>query len=570
MANIFYCLVTATGRAKLAQALASGEQIELTAMSVGDGGGNSIEPSDQQTALAREVYRSITNRLAVSDSNPNRLIAELLVPAAVGGWVVREVGVWDADGDLFAVGNFPATYKPDPEEGATQDLIVRVAVEFSGVEQVSLSVNAAVVIASRQWVVDNFLSAPGGTTGQMMRKRSNADHDVEWFSMDLEGLDIQFDTREEVQTLADGQTVINWAEISTQNAGYYVDGSRLRPDDDYTITGPAQITLTQPFPENSKIHGVQNDQAAGIPNASQSVPGLTRYASPEEALGSSNNRAMTPARVKQAIDARGFLSQQQHLADLPNKKEARKSLGLDRFLPRAAAVFAGRITAGEMANVYYHYSIPAGSNQMEIWREVAGAVFGFAVLDPAPPSNDQLAYRIGTNSYGAAAIGPFHTGNRIRVIRHTGNGPATAYGIITNAVTETIEYVGGTRYRLFIPVSPSSQARSGICYIRQCFKRSAHNVGTVVWQDTGRYFVNFVPNTFLEDLNTSFRLRYAMPVMADIGASTDNAFVVGLNFNDPASQGVPMTHRCAALRVERLDDSVRDAALAGAHFFEVE
>ena len=55
-----------------------------------------------------------------------------MIPTAVGGWTIREVGLWDEDGDLIAYGNFPASYKPVLAEGSAKELVVRRYLETSG------------------------------------------------------------------------------------------------------------------------------------------------------------------------------------------------------------------------------------------------------------------------------------------------------------------------------------------------------------------------------------------------------------------------------------------------------
>ncbi len=75
-------------------------------MAVGDGGGQYYEPIASQTKLRHEVWRGEMNTLTVAPNNPNWLIAELVLPEDVGGWYVREVGVFDDEGELIAIGKF--------------------------------------------------------------------------------------------------------------------------------------------------------------------------------------------------------------------------------------------------------------------------------------------------------------------------------------------------------------------------------------------------------------------------------------------------------------------------------
>src|ERR1043165_6245369 len=119
-------IYTTSGLTSLAAAVATGVPINLTQMAVGDGNGNPVTPSQSQTALVRELFRASVNRVYQDPDNPTLFTAELVIPATTGGFVLREVGVFDDDGNLFAVGNLPDTYKPTSSEGAFSDAVVRV------------------------------------------------------------------------------------------------------------------------------------------------------------------------------------------------------------------------------------------------------------------------------------------------------------------------------------------------------------------------------------------------------------------------------------------------------------
>jgi phage-related tail fiber protein len=123
--------------------------IDLTHMALGDGGGAAVEPTEAATALAGEQHRAPLDRLVPDATNPNWLVAELAVPAAVGGWFIREVGLIDGDGDLVAYGNFPETYKPVLADGSSRDLVARMLVEVTSTAAVILQLDPAVIMASQ-------------------------------------------------------------------------------------------------------------------------------------------------------------------------------------------------------------------------------------------------------------------------------------------------------------------------------------------------------------------------------------------------------------------------------------
>ena len=255
----YYTLLTNIGLAKLMNAVALGQNVEWSEMAVGDGNGNPTTPTQTQTVLVRERHRAQINQLSVDEVNPNYLVAELVIPSTVGGWTVHEVGLFDTDGDLVAVANFPATYKPILAEGSGKDLVIRIIIEASNAANVTLKIDPSVVLASRSWVVANFLArskVAGGTTGQVLRKASNAAEDFQWWTPGVSNITVN--VVQEVQTLATDQLIIDWATISTSGAAFYVGGARLEPTD-YVTNSETRITLARAYPAGTRILGAQNE-----------------------------------------------------------------------------------------------------------------------------------------------------------------------------------------------------------------------------------------------------------------------------------------------------------------------
>ena len=152
MDNEFYTLLTNRGMAKIASALADKKQLHLQKMAVGDGGGQYYEPTASQTKLRHEVWRGDLNTLTVAPNNPNWLIAELVLPENIGGWYVREVGVFDTDGELIAIGKFPESYKPLLPGGCGKQVCIRLIMEVSNTTAVTLTVDPSIVLATRDYV----------------------------------------------------------------------------------------------------------------------------------------------------------------------------------------------------------------------------------------------------------------------------------------------------------------------------------------------------------------------------------------------------------------------------------
>lgn len=157
MATKYYALLTNVGAAKLANATALGEQVEITQMAVGDGNGALPTPNPAQTALVHELRRAPLNTLTIDPVNTNQIIAEQVIPEDVGGWWIREIGLYDSDGDLIAIANCAETYKPLLQEGSGRVQVIRVILIVSSTQAVTLKIDPSVVLATRQYVDDQII-----------------------------------------------------------------------------------------------------------------------------------------------------------------------------------------------------------------------------------------------------------------------------------------------------------------------------------------------------------------------------------------------------------------------------
>ncbi len=259
----FYTLVTQAGAAKLANALATGVPLQITQMSVGDGAGNPVIVTDTRTALVRETFRASLSSLSSDPSNPGYMTAELIVPMTSGGYTVREAGLWDVDNTLIAYGNFPDTYKPLLSEGSGRELRVRMVFQISNpATPVQLKIDPTVVYATRAWVLSQITLAnvaPGGTTGQVLMKTSNADGAATWQSPGAAIVNVN--VRQEIQTAASGQTTFTLATLSTTGVAAYSDGGRIF---DLSVLSSTQVQIPAQ-PAGARILFTQNEPNASLP-----------------------------------------------------------------------------------------------------------------------------------------------------------------------------------------------------------------------------------------------------------------------------------------------------------------
>lgn len=113
--------ITTIGQAKLAAAASGGPLLKLAQIAIGDTDGSLLTAAS--TALGHELYRAAVSQQGAGGGILN---VSAIIPAVVGGFTLREVGVFDLDGDLIACGLFPALYKPLPTEDYAREITLNI------------------------------------------------------------------------------------------------------------------------------------------------------------------------------------------------------------------------------------------------------------------------------------------------------------------------------------------------------------------------------------------------------------------------------------------------------------
>ncbi|MGC0950889.1 phage tail protein [Pantoea agglomerans] len=175
MTTKYFALLTNQGAAKLANAAALGTKVNIASMGVGDGGGTLPTPDAVQTKLIGEKRRAQLNSLTVDAANSSQIIAEQIIPESEGGFWIREIGLYDADGVLIAIANCPETYKPQLAEGSGRTQTVRMILIVNSTTAVTLKIDPSVVLATRKYVDDAVIEVKAYADG-VMKKHTDADN----------------------------------------------------------------------------------------------------------------------------------------------------------------------------------------------------------------------------------------------------------------------------------------------------------------------------------------------------------------------------------------------------------
>jgi len=168
----YMAMLTAVGEAKLANATALGVNLNITQLGVGDANGAEPMPSRTQTALINERRRAPLNQLSIDPNNSAIIIAEQVIPEDIGGWWIREIGLYDEAGDLIAVANCPPTFKPELAQGSGRTQVVRLNILVSSTQNIQLKIDPSVVLATRAYadtLIVNHLAAADPHTQYQLR-----------------------------------------------------------------------------------------------------------------------------------------------------------------------------------------------------------------------------------------------------------------------------------------------------------------------------------------------------------------------------------------------------------------
>ena len=161
-------LITNIGRQKIMKATATGKKVAINKIKIGDGNGTSYEIDESMTKLKNVVYETNIANFKQDHLNPNTLIVESLIPSDVGGFYIREIGLYDEDDELIVLTSYEETYKPVAEEGSTMELFIRIAMVLSNSNAVTIVIDPSVVFVTQADLekIYKLIGDPGTASGE--------------------------------------------------------------------------------------------------------------------------------------------------------------------------------------------------------------------------------------------------------------------------------------------------------------------------------------------------------------------------------------------------------------------
>ncbi|MDK1774035.1 phage tail protein [Klebsiella pneumoniae] len=126
----------------------TGQPVGFAFMGVGDGGGVVPSPDPAQVSLVNERYRAALNRVVIADQSANIIRAEMIMPPQVGGFWLREAGLFDEDGVCLAVASLAPSYKPLLAEGSGRLQALNIWIAVSSTADIELKADPSVILAT--------------------------------------------------------------------------------------------------------------------------------------------------------------------------------------------------------------------------------------------------------------------------------------------------------------------------------------------------------------------------------------------------------------------------------------
>ncbi|ENH2175317.1 tail fiber protein [Escherichia coli] len=380
MSTKFRTVITTAGAAKLAAATApGGRKVNITTMAVGDGGGKLPVPDAGQTGLIHEVWRHALNKISQDKRNSNYIIAELVIPPEVGGFWMRELGLYDDAGTLIAVANMAESYKPALAEGSGRSQTCRMVIIVSSVASVELTIDTTTVMATQDYVDDKIAEheqsrrhPDASLTAKGFTQLSSATNSTsETLAATPKAVKAAYDlangkyTAQDATTARKGLVQLSSATNSTsetlaatpkavKTAYDLANGKYTAQDATTARKGLVQLSSatnsdSETLAATPKAVKAAYDLANGkytAQDATTARKGLVQLSSATNS--DSETLAATPKAVKSAYDnAEKRLQKDQNGADIPGKDTFTKNIGACRAYSGALSTEAGNWTTAQ-------------------------------------------------------------------------------------------------------------------------------------------------------------------------------------------------------------------------------
>lgn len=151
MSNELQGIWTQYGKERDAAARAGGDKLNITHAAVGSGLGAVPVVSPAQTALKKEVWRGPVNGVQINPEDPTDVIVDVVLPNDIGGFWIREWGLFDDAGKLVALGPHSEMHKPVIASGQAAEMLERFHLPAKDAGAINLTI-ASQALATQNYV----------------------------------------------------------------------------------------------------------------------------------------------------------------------------------------------------------------------------------------------------------------------------------------------------------------------------------------------------------------------------------------------------------------------------------
>ncbi len=143
-------IITTQGAAIIADCILNGKKLPIVEAAAGDGGGEATVPTPGQTALVNERWRGEIAGKSLSPTTPNMIDVKVVIEDSVGGFTIREMGLYSDTGVLIAVCNTPATEKVSISGGVSGKLTMLMHIVVADASVLDFIINPSLDTVNRQ------------------------------------------------------------------------------------------------------------------------------------------------------------------------------------------------------------------------------------------------------------------------------------------------------------------------------------------------------------------------------------------------------------------------------------
>lgn len=166
-------LITSLGQQAISNAIANNDTVKIAKIAVGDGNGANYTPTTDQTTLKNVKWSGALDSISLNPENANQIICEGKIASGIGGFYIREVGLYNDKNELIAVSDFPESFKATADQ---YELFIRMILEVDSANAI-VNVNKDIIYATKAFVIENMKDKVVKEDGKMLSANDYTNED---------------------------------------------------------------------------------------------------------------------------------------------------------------------------------------------------------------------------------------------------------------------------------------------------------------------------------------------------------------------------------------------------------